>query len=101
MKNAQIERQFVEKVYFSRKFFILSESKLPISLKWIVSTNCPVDWSGRCEDSCGSTGLGRPLRSEATRRLSVTTAESEAPGTQINSPVRSQYINNIQIYEMD
>jgi hypothetical protein len=30
------------------------------------------------EDSCGSTGLGRPRRSEATRRLPGTPAESEA-----------------------
>ncbi|PGY13810.1 hypothetical protein COE25_04065 [Bacillus sp. AFS031507] len=43
-----------------------------------------VDWSGRREDSCGSTGQGRPRRSEATRRLPGTPAESEAPGAQIN-----------------
>ncbi|TDK58868.1 hypothetical protein E2K98_21915 [Bacillus salipaludis] len=46
----------------------------------------PVDWSGKCEDSCGSTGLGRPRRSEATRRLPGTPAESEAPGAEINWP---------------
>jgi hypothetical protein len=42
------------------------------------------DWSGRREDSCGSTGQGRPRRSKATRRLPGTPAESEAPGAQIN-----------------
>ncbi|TDK63138.1 hypothetical protein E2K98_06705 [Bacillus salipaludis] len=44
----------------------------------------PVDWSGGCEDSCGSTGQGRPRRSKATRRLPGTPAESEAPGAEIN-----------------
>jgi hypothetical protein len=42
---------------------------------------------GRSEDSCGSTGQGRPHRSEATRRLPGTPAESEAPGAQINRHV--------------
>jgi hypothetical protein len=46
----------------------------------------PVDWSGRCEDSCGSTGQGRPRRSEATRRLPEPPAESEASGAEINRP---------------
>ena len=31
-----------------------------------------VDWSGRCEDSCGSTGQGRLHRRKATRRLPAT-----------------------------
>jgi hypothetical protein len=48
-----------------------------------------VDWNGGCEDSCGSTGQGRPRRSKATRRLPDTPAESEAPGVEIN---RSSYI---------
>jgi hypothetical protein len=52
---------------------------------WLICL--PVDWSGRCEDSCGSTGQGRPRRSEATRRLPGTPAESEAPGAEINRPI--------------
>ncbi len=53
-----------------------------IELQTFIDTH--VDWSGRCEDSCGSTGQVRPRRSAATRRLAVTPAESEAPGAQIN-----------------
>ncbi|MFL6556837.1 MAG: hypothetical protein ACJ8MO_12040, partial [Bacillus sp. (in: firmicutes)] len=45
-----------------------------------------VDWSGRHEDSCGRTGLGRPHRCVAPRRLHGPPAESEAPGAQINDP---------------
>ncbi|MEH7443408.1 hypothetical protein V7201_13955 [Bacillus sp. JJ1122] len=33
----------------------------------------------------GAAGQVRPRRSEATRRLSASPAESEAPGTKINS----------------
>jgi hypothetical protein len=51
-----------------------------------------VDWSGGCEDSCGSTGQGRPRRSAATRRLPGTPAESEAPGTEINRQSSKLYI---------
>jgi hypothetical protein len=54
-----------------------------------------VDWCGRHEDSCGSTGQGRPRRSAATRRLPGTPAESEVPGAPINRPVLSLYTNNI------
>jgi hypothetical protein len=44
-----------------------------------------VDWSGRREDSCGSSWTGETPQELATRRLTASPAESEAPGTEINS----------------
>jgi len=38
----------------------------------------------------GTAGQVRPRRSKATRRLSASPAESEAPGTEINSPKSPQ-----------
>ncbi|WP_423990512.1 hypothetical protein [Mesobacillus sp.] len=46
-----------------------------------------VDWSGSRLTPAGAAGQVRPRRSEATRRLSASPAESEAPGTKINSLV--------------
>jgi hypothetical protein len=53
-----------------------------------------VDWSGWHEDSCGSTGQGRPRRSAATRRLPGTPAESEVPGAPINRLMNSAHLRS-------
>ncbi|MBT2640795.1 hypothetical protein J7I80_00975 [Bacillus sp. ISL-41] len=48
----------------------------------------PVDWSRRRVDSCGIRRTGEtPQAPAATRRLTAVPAESEAPGTEINSPI--------------
>jgi len=48
----------------------------------------PVDWSGRRVDSCGISWTGEtPQTPAAARRLTASPAESEAPGTEINSHV--------------
>jgi hypothetical protein len=47
----------------------------------------PVDCSGRRVDSCGISWTGETPQELATRRLSASPAESEAPGTEINSRV--------------
>jgi hypothetical protein len=51
-----------------------------------------VDWSGRREDSCGSSGTGETPQALAPRRLTARPAESEAPGTEIN-PSLTEPIN--------
>jgi hypothetical protein len=43
-----------------------------------------VDWSGRREDSCGSTGLGRPHRRLSAEEAPRTAREPLAPETEIN-----------------
>ncbi|AGK54645.1 hypothetical protein [Bacillus sp. 1NLA3E] len=43
-----------------------------------------VDWSGRREDSCGSSGIGETPQALAPRRLTARPAESEAPEAEIN-----------------
>jgi hypothetical protein len=45
----------------------------------------PVDCSGRREDSCGISWTGETPQELAPRRLTASLAESEAPGTKINS----------------
>ncbi len=50
----------------------------------------PVDWNGRREDSCGSTGLGRPRRRFSAEEAPRHAPESEAPGVELN---RSMSIN--------
>jgi hypothetical protein len=45
----------------------------------------------------GAAGQVRPRRSKATRRLSASPAESEAPGTEINSSISLQ-TKNRRIY---
>jgi hypothetical protein len=46
-----------------------------------------VDCSGRGEDPCGISWTGETPQELATRRLTASPAESEAPGTEINSQV--------------
>jgi hypothetical protein len=56
-----------------------------------VKENCymhPVDWSGRHEDSCGSTGLGETP--QALKRRGGSPARPkvrEVPGVEINRPI--------------
>jgi hypothetical protein len=49
----------------------------------------------------GAAGQVRPRRSKATRRLSASPAESEAPGTEINSPVSQQDQNKKTVNKLN
>jgi hypothetical protein len=54
------------------------------------------DCSGRCEDSCGSSGTGETPQAFTLRRLTARPTESEAPGTEITG-FKKKYLNLIFI----
>jgi hypothetical protein len=74
------------------KFNIITDAYVTPGNVWqSLSLFPPVDWSGRCEDSCGSTGLGRPRR-----RLSAEEAPRHARGKRSTWSGNQQAIGQVE-----